>query len=274
MPEISIVSAYYDRKDLLLHTLTSMAYSEFKDFEYVIVDDGSAENHRVEDLVGSYPFIRVIRIEPSQKWHCNPCIPFNIGLKAAVGNIIIIQNPECIHIGDVISRARRSAELNKYLVFSCYSLSRNNTSKLREINFSAPIENIKLQLLNTIGPFLPRSCDTHDRYDSWFAHPIHRRCLFNFLTVIMREDLYDLGGFDEDFAKGFAYDDTNFASRIEKRKMVVDIIEEPFCLHQYHDAVLQMVPGFALKERTNRLLYEEKLKNPGYRASNSLLLRD
>lgn len=91
---ISIVSAYYNRKPQFYRTLKSISSSEIKDFEYIVADDGSSNEHRLEDLINEFPFLRVIRVEPKDKWYVNPCIPFNKGIFESKGNIILLQNPE------------------------------------------------------------------------------------------------------------------------------------------------------------------------------------
>ena len=110
---ISIVMSYHDRRKQLLKTLDSIHY--FGDPEIIIVDDASDE--RIEDIPG----ITVIRIEPGQKTWINPCIPFNIGFARAKGDMIIIQNPECIHIGDIL---KYTENLKEGIIFShgAYSL--------------------------------------------------------------------------------------------------------------------------------------------------------
>ena len=99
---ISIVTDYINRRQLLIKTLQSLNKSEIKDFEFIVVDDCSSDEHRIDDLCRDYPFLRVIRLESNQKWYVNPCIPFNIGFKEAKGDIVIIQNPECYHYDDIL----------------------------------------------------------------------------------------------------------------------------------------------------------------------------
>lgn len=46
---------YRNRKQLLIRTLDSIRRSEIKDYEVVIVDDASDEEHRIEDILPLYP---------------------------------------------------------------------------------------------------------------------------------------------------------------------------------------------------------------------------
>ncbi len=59
---ISVVTAYYNRKKLFTRTLKSMLpYYGKIDFEVIVVDDGSDEAERLEDLQTDFPFLIVIR---------------------------------------------------------------------------------------------------------------------------------------------------------------------------------------------------------------------
>ena len=88
---ISVVTAYYNRKKLFQRTLNSMMpYYGKVDFEVIVVDDGSDELERLEDLQTDFPFLRVIRLEKENKWYKNPCIPFNIGFSEIKGDKVII----------------------------------------------------------------------------------------------------------------------------------------------------------------------------------------
>lgn len=268
MPKISIVTAYYNRKDSLIRTLKVMEKSSFKDFEFIIIDDGSDWRQRIEDVVEQFSFVRFKRIEPKDKKHINPCIPFNLGFSMAQGDLIIIQSPECLHIGDVINYVNNNLIDNQYLVFSCYSMSEITTQKLINVDFNLPKDDLESSIKLAIGNLRNVSCDSGPRFDAWFVHAKYRKAYYNFLGALTRKDLLDLGGFDERFANGVSYDDTDFVARIFKKKMDVKIVDYPFCLHQYHTTVLFCN---AENERGNRKLYEELLKSPHYKVRNSFM---
>ncbi|TFG72279.1 MAG: glycosyltransferase, partial [Flavobacteriales bacterium] len=61
---ISIVTSYYNRLKLFEQTLRTIKKSEVKDFEFVVVDDGSDPGQRIEFLQSQYPFLKIIRIDP------------------------------------------------------------------------------------------------------------------------------------------------------------------------------------------------------------------
>lgn len=271
MPKISIVSAYYNRKEALYRTLKTVEKSSFKNFEFIIVDDASDRSHRIEDLAEEFDFIKLVRIEPKDKHHINPCIPFNLGFSFVTGDIVIIQAPECLHMGDVLDFVSNNFKDNQYLVFSCYSLDELMSAKLNLVDFNLPLMELEESIVNTLGAFRNDGCESVGRYNSWFVHSIYRPVHLNFLVSMLTKDLLDLGGFDESFAKGYAFEDTDFIYRIRKKKMDITIIDKPFCLHHFHSSISQEIPNLQEKEKINKKICEKNAKLSQYKIKNSFL---
>lgn len=121
--KISIVMAYYNRKEQLITTFDTIKLSSYSNFEVIIVDDTSNDENRLEDIIDNYNFtIKLIRIEPINKTWINSCIPYNIGIQNAIGDIIILQNPEVCHIGDILTYVNKYMKEDQYISFSCYAL--------------------------------------------------------------------------------------------------------------------------------------------------------
>lgn len=226
---ISIVTAYHNRKDLFHNTLKTI--NKFKgdmDIEVIAVDDCSSDEHRIEDLVELFPFLKIIRLESMDKKYVNPCIVFNKGFKEAKGDIIILQNPECLHVGDILNKASNISD-NEYISFGCYSIDRDKTETVKNIlNEDFDLD----KLLTIIEPnYSPVSSDGQN---GWYNHSILRPVGYHFCSVIKRHNLKDLGGFDERFGNGIAYDDNEILIRIHKKGLKVKIINQPFVAHQWH----------------------------------------
>lgn len=136
-PLVSIVMAYYNRIDQLKITLETISHSNYKNFEIIIIDDGSEEKHDLKNLIFLFNFqIKLLIVKKEQKTWINPCIPFNLGFLMSKGEYIIIQNPEVAHVGDVIEYVAQNLHEGKYLTFSVFSspsFNHNNEFK----NFSA-----------------------------------------------------------------------------------------------------------------------------------------
>ena len=232
--KISIVTAYYNRRKLLHNTLKTIEQSKYKDLvEVIIVDDNSNENERIDDFPSLFKLdIKVIRIEQKDKWWINPCIPFNIAFRAAKNKIVLIQNPECLHFGEIIEYTLNNMKDNLYLSFGAYSIDNINQEKINKINFNSPT--VKNQIGKIIYPLKNGHLLT-DGTNAWYNHSIYRPYMFHFCNAIMKTDLDDLGGFDERFGVGFAFDDNEFIWRIKEiKKMEIQIVDRPFVIHQYH----------------------------------------
>ena len=219
---ISIVTAYYNRKKIFEKTLQSIENSEVKDIEVIVVDDGSREEERLEDLIDRFPFLKIIRLEKENKWYLNPCIPFNIGFRQVKGDKIIIQNPECFHKDDLIKYTLENLQDNKYLSYGCYSVNEEKTQN---------ILNSELDL--KFFEFLPKRC-SFDGDDGWYNHSYLRPEAFHFCSAITKKDLYELGGFDERYAEGYAWDDNELVHRIKMKKMNINFVDHKVALHLWH----------------------------------------
>ena len=244
---ISIVTAYYNRRALFIRTLESIKKQNHKSaFEVIAVDDGSEENERLEDLISEYSFLKIIRLEKKDKWYSNSCIPFNVGFKAAKGDKIIIQNPECLHYGQVLDYVDKYLTDTDYLCFSCLSLDKEITDNLDErLKDKLFIE----QLISSKDLIHGK-----DGRNGWYSHSQHRPMPFHFCTAITNKNLKKLGGFDELFSLGIAYDDNEFLCRINKMRLNIKFIDNEIVLHQNH----YLPTSTSFQSRSNKEVLMEK----------------
>lgn len=217
---ISIVMTYYNRKPQLLKTLLSIRASSIKNIEVIIVDDCSSPENKLTDIVNDYPFpIHLLELKKEDKWYLNPCIPFNKGFKMTSGDIVVIQNPECYHAGDVLKVLSESVNDTNYITMGCYSLNEFDTKQF---------------LINNYGYNLNNKCATYDGESSWYNHSRFMPRALHFCSGITKKNLDALGGFDERFATGVGYDDNEFLERIRRMGLMVGICDNPYVLHQFH----------------------------------------
>jgi len=228
--KVSIVMAYHNRKKQLLNTLQTIRNSKHY-VEVIIIDDASDENQRIEFL-HTMPGINIHleRINKNEKtWH-NPCIPFNMGFKKATGDIIIIQNPECMHVGDVIDYAVNNVVDNKYVAFACYSADKKKSELINDISLDGKYVDKVNDILTPFVNALP----SNDCQNGWYCHPEYNPSAFHFTAAITMKDLEKLGGFNEMYAGGIGYDDFDLIARIRGKGMIVDIVDNPYVVHQAH----------------------------------------
>lgn len=226
-PKISIVMAYYNRKTQFIHTLRSINQSKHKNIELIVVDDNSDPSHSLDDLAKQYPFFKLIKISSKEKTHTNPCVPYNIGIRKATGDIIVLQNPECLHVGDIMTDITNSLDEKTYIAYSCYALSDDLTNKL--YGLGGEFEKIKAFVLS-----LPQKTFVLNNKYGWYNHPVHRPMGYHFLSAITKENMNKLNGFDERYKDGLSYDDDELLERIKRLGLKITIPTHVFAIHQFH----------------------------------------
>ena len=245
---ISVVMGYVNRYAQLNRTLKSMQDSACKDFEVIVVNDRCTKTPLVDNLINEYPDIKIRILQMSDyeyKGYHNPCVVYNVGFSEAQGDKIIIQNPECMHLGDVLSYTEQNLTDENYLSFHCYAGSPQDMKTLDR------------------GEIIKYKNNPVSRGGCWYNHEMHRPKNFHFTTAISRKNLAKLNGFDERFAVGYACDDGEFAFRV-KNLLPVKYVASPMVIHQYH------AKGNPTGPHNKNLLAKIKKSEPnGIRAYNS-----
>jgi GT2 family glycosyltransferase len=216
---ISIVMSYYNRIDLLRYTLKTFTQSKEQDFEVIIVDDFSSPEHNIDNIGEEFLSLNIKVINMAARgpktWF-NPCVPYNVGFRESKGDIVILQNPECCHIGDVISYAKNNTRNDNYLTFHCWACNKGD-----------------VRTLHATGEILVG--DAHNTGKAkWYNHKEHSPTKYHFTSAITRKNLCELNGFDEAFALGHSYDDDEFVQRIINKGLNIEFVEEPYVIHQWH----------------------------------------
>lgn len=219
---ISIVMAYHNRLELLRYSLKTFAASKVTDFEVVIVDDFSNPDQSPKLLIDEFPGLNLKIIDMAEvvnhKYYCNPCVPFNEGFRQSSGDLIIIQNPECSHYGDVMQYVLNNITDNNYLCFHCFASS---AEQLGDLHMSNTIDIDGAQALNPNG-------------NCWYVHGEHRPIAWHFTSAMSRQNLKLMNGFDERLAYGRCSDDVEFLYRIKHLGLDIQFVDEPFVIHQWH----------------------------------------
>ena len=238
---ISIVMTYFNRRLQLINTLESFQKYDPQDFNVIIVDDNSPE----DIILPALDFdVEIIKLTTRKTVSSGPA--YNEGfLKAlqSTPDIIIIQNAECYHATDIISKAK---EVNNktYIAFSCYSLAQGETPE-------TVVRNDRIALFNGDS--------------AWYNHPEFRPVGFHFCSAITAENLKRINGFDERFMYGIDYDDNYLIHQVRTMGLEVIIPADYFVYHQFHYNVPRPLDGFN-NLRNNVDLYNELILKNEFRA--------
>lgn len=257
MRTVSIIMTYHNRPDQLRQTLISFQafYGvNLPDIQVVIVDDGSSPHQKAKPIVEQLGIsASVIEISSKEKNWTNPCIPFNMGFRVAEGEIVVIQNAECVHLDNILNTVRSQLNDSNYLVFPAYSTTQEELHqilRLHEVPEFKP-HNWYSSVLQRIQPL---------KSDRWYHHPQYNPTWYHFCSAITRKNLMQLGGFNEAFAQGYCFEDNEFVFRIRKSGLKFPLIHENqgWVAHLWHPKNPGLHGGCELWER-NRTLYNRIL---------------
>ncbi len=268
---ISIVMAYKNRREQLIRTLHTISKSTEKDLEVIIVDDDSDEDEKVFDLITMFDLdISTYEITTRQRQWRNPCVPFNMGFDKACGDIVIMQSPECLHVGDVLSYVKANTNSERYICFSCYAIAEKNMKKFVPIDFRQNANQLQQSLINACGGLEAMNKQRILNGNLWYCHPEFRSWAPHFTSAIKRKTLLEeFGGFDERYKNGCDYDDMEFYHRIKRSNVNViipDPREAPFVIHQYHTST-NKVEDRELEQTNSKLFYDITQKESGWKVN-------
>lgn len=239
----SILMPYYKRSEYLHNTLLSFQYhyGDRDDYEVVIVEDrknneDEDENKKLREVVQSFSDVPVI-ILGNGVYTLNPCISYNIAASFAHSPYFLITNPECYHITNILEQLDKEIENDddKYIACSCLNA---NTAKMTVFD------------PNAFQPLI------------WYQHSEYNNRQFHFCSYISARNYFRIGGFDEIYKDGIAYDDNDFITSVRYHKIPVFSRDEMQTIHQNHNTdVIRKRPDLFELDQKNKKLYEAKWKN-------------
>lgn len=247
--KISIAIQYFNRRKLLLNTLDSIQKTSLdkKDIELIIVDDASNPEHQINDISLLYPDlnIKLFSFTKEEKWWSCPVIPINKGIAMSTGDVIVLLCGECMFVGDILKDVQDRIKKNDYLVYATFALDKESSEKIENINYS-------------------------EVRGMWYQHSIYNNRGFNFCSAMTREDMLDLGGFDERYGWGVAYGDDDFLLRVNRKGMNIIPVDNPLCFHQWHESMLVKPSSDNISdEKLYHKVLNEETNN--YKIKNSFL---
>jgi len=210
----SIIMPYYNRFKHLSNTLVSFKehYSDLE-YEVLIVEDfknqmDSVEHINLHSLIEEYEDDCNIKVISYDKNPCyNPAEMFNIGVEEAKYDRIVLTNPECFHESNIL-KGLESYSMSDYIVCACASVVKQNQ-----------VTSIK---------------DFKSMFHMWYIHSQHYPRKLHFCSCISKDNYKAIGGFDEEYLKGIAYEDDDFALKVEQGKINIVHADELIVLHQDH----------------------------------------
>jgi len=236
--KFSIAIAYYNRKEQTIYTLNQFEnlYSNKYNFEVIIIDDCSNLDNQLFDILSNYSFKIIYKLVDKENKiknnYINPCVVYNEAFNLCNGEIIIIQNPECIHFTNIFEKLLK-LDFNEYYYTIPVITSPSFDENINVNNFIT--DNVSREyIINYLENKNINSIYADSK--GWYNHEIYRsdelRNL-HFCSAISKINLNKLDGFDENCAKDLWYDDNEFRFRIQKF-LKIQILVDQLAIHLYH----------------------------------------
>lgn len=256
---VSICMAYYNRPQLLRNTLWAYChlYRNIQNYEFVIVDDGSDSGQEASSVAIEFKGkmnINCIELG-KEKTSNNPAIPINISVKEATGEFIVIQNPECIPmIGMLGEIGLLEVHCGTFMVVPCYAIGGNEQTLINELDPTQP--DFLKRVTNTV-PILDRPFPVEGE-GGWYEHPTIIPRYYYFMAAMKKEDFILIGGIDEDFSEGIAFEDDDFSRRLSLNRIPKQHVYGGLCFHQNHYKKDVVHPSTTEGWERNAALYNKK----------------
>jgi glycosyltransferase involved in cell wall biosynthesis len=226
-PIISIIIPTYNRCNLLPRAINSVLNQSFKNFELIIVDDGSTDETKkiIEKYLKKNSRIKYIY----QKNSGSPAQPRNTGIKIAKGNYIAFLDHDDEWFNDKLEKQIKmyikNNKDNKIGLVGCGAISINTKSKEKKIIKFPP--SLKIKSAKALKKIIPYSCSS---------------------IMIKKSIFQEIGLFDE---KMRVSDDYDMYIRISRKYRFI-FIQEPLFNYYIHENNLS---------KSNSLINENMIKD-------------
>ncbi|MGC8764879.1 MAG: glycosyltransferase family 2 protein [Brevinematia bacterium] len=202
--KVSIVMPVYNRGYLLEKVLYHLTSQEYRNIEYVVVDDGSTDNSR--EVISKFPMVKYIYRENG-----GCAAARNTGIFNATGDIILFIDSDVFVPSDIATIHAKYHRLY-------------------------PDSIIQGQIIRIIN--------VEDAFRRKFSLFDYSRSFFDTANVsVAKKHLEKVGGFDEDFKKG--WEDLEIGLRLTKNGLKIKrILKEGYVWHYEGDYSYQAIMDF------------------------------
>jgi len=209
---VSYIIPHRDREGLFQYNLNSLKAQTNKDFEIIIIDS-SQDSSKIKEIVTQYKKflnIRLFFVDPKKCIYAHdgsiygnnfcPALQQNIGVKKCDGDIIVLTSPEIVNASTNVSKI-----INKFKNRdSQFLLGWMDEMKKENI---APWINSGYNLNQ-----LKSLCENNAKIGAWCKEHDWRPANY-FLGVLLKKDFIHIGGIEESFMGGIAWEDDEFSRR-------------------------------------------------------------
>ena len=250
-PVVSIIIPTFNRNELLKYGLTSIS-KQVTAFPYEIIilneyiDDESSI--LAKQFNARYIITRPEMTKETVSWRC-PGYAINHGVKQAKGEYIIIACPEIFHLNPTNIQKLINPLIMSNDKIITYTDGVDDSGNL--------LNSLRTNVQDSVLPMTVGN------------RPLNTK--FPFFMAMRKADFISVGGYEERFQQGFAFDDTNFSKRLENNGFQYIKVEGKI-VHIFHPRLRYNLPEIQRLWKINEALYIElinqKIANEGVEWGN------
>lgn len=227
--KFSVVIPNWNGKKFLKQCLDSLKRQEFKDFEIIVVDNGS-EDGSVQFIETHYPEVRIVKL--SKNYGFSKAV--NDGIKEAKGELVFLLNNDTEVAPDCLYNCKQAIQ----------NYPDNHIFALRIMNYKTR------DVIESVGICYPKSGRGYNRgIGLIFSREFNRsQRVFGFCGggAIIRKSIFEeIGYFDEDFFAYFEDVDLSFKARLLGYE----------CIYIPDAVIYHIGSGFRGKEYRKKIYY-------------------
>lgn len=240
----SILIPYYNKAPYFHNTLVSFAhhYKNRDDYEVIVVEDrknfnDSTLHKELYDVIDSFlGKINFVYLLGEGEHEHSPVRHYNLASSNANGEYLMLTSPEVFHMENVLEGLDSIFKKDKdcYVVMGCQNG-----------------KNV---------PFYISEFDefTHTIKGAWYQHSKSHNRMFHFCSAISKEMYNKIGGFDEEYAKGIAFDDNDFIETVKANNMNIVLRDDLLTIHIHHPKTTVKFPNYSKLWRHNIDYFNQK----------------
>ncbi len=178
MPAVSVIIPTYNRADFILASVNSVLQQTFRDFELIVVDDGSSDNTAavLQPLLGQLRYVK-------RQERRGPSAARNVGIKLATADWLSFLDSDDLWLPQKLAQQMEFLRANPEAKI-CYT------------------EEIWYRQGRRVNPG-----KVHRKYSGWIYQRLLPLCIISPSSVVIHRSVFvQIGGFDETMPAGEDYD--------------------------------------------------------------------
>lgn len=226
--KLSIIMTLTNRTELLRRTLFALCrwyYFNPKEVELVVVEDipyDSKLQELLEEYKGFFHRLVLVQMDKSKSaipvHHNCPALGINLAVKAASYDCIVKLDPECIPVSSIVAEAECLFAKDRLWFFSVLMQPEAEQSAF------------DLEYQNKMHPeYILSASPTKE----WYIDARHQKPYW-FGALFSKEKFMEIGGVDEQFLRGFAGEDDDWAERMKRNGVEWCWTDRLKIVHQFH----------------------------------------